>query len=363
MEQEASPALIEDPEIFHDFCDSLDDYAPRIEVLVALLRQMPEDEAAIAELFRNFHNIKGDASMCRLMFLVPFVHAIESLLSRVRAKEWVFTPALADVLLLTMDRLLQTVDALKEQLPMRGVRLPELTASLEAMLVLPANEVGQACLQLVNTMAGVANAVETLDAVDVGALLVDPGGDLPFFRELALQLESRSPLFTGRTERNLQLVMLTNSLAGSPVDPSQLAAAVYVHDVGMMFLAESLWLHPGNMTPADRQKMRHHVDWGGGLLARMAGWPAASRMVLQHHEKPDGSGYPHGLRCEQIDPGAKILALVDAFEAVVVKQGVRGQARSILRAAAEVNAAEQQFDKDWVGPFNLAVRQLIETRA
>ena len=61
--------------------------------------------------------------------------------------------------------------------------------------------------------------------------------------------------------------------------------------------------------------------------------------------------------------GAKILALVDAFEAVMVKQGARGQPRSTLRAAAEVNAADHQFDKRWVEPFNRAVRHVIEERA
>lgn len=363
MTQDMQQFVIEDEEGFNDFHDALSDYAPRIEALVALLRTRPEDADAIADLFRTFHNIKGDASLCRLAFFVPFVHAAETLLARVRAGEVPFGQRLADVLLLSVDRLQQAVDAMAAREPMGSLHLPELQRALEGLHGLPPSGVEAGCQRLIATLTGAASLPEEDVEADIQTLLTEPGGDLAFFRELALQLEQRSALFAGRTDRNLKLALLTNRIAGSPVDPEQLCAAVYLHDLGMLLLPESLWMASRPLTADERGQMTRHVAWSTGLLQRMPGWEAAADMVLQHHEKPDGSGYPQGLDGDAIVAGAKILALVDAFEAVMVKQGARGQPRSTLRAAAEVNAADHQFDKRWVEPFNRAVRHVIEERA
>ena len=184
--------------------------------------------------------------------------------------------------------------------------------------------------------------------------------DLLFFQSLALQFESRSPLFKGRTERIHQLALDTNRVAGSPVDATQLEAAVYVHDVGMMFLPEDIWLNAGNWSDEKRRMLQSHPGFGAGLLDRMNGWTAAAEMVRHHHEMLDGAGYPDGLKGDEICPGAKILAIVDAFEAVMLKHSTRGHKRSILRAIAEINACDNQFAPEWIEPFNTVIRRMVE---
>jgi HD-GYP domain-containing protein (c-di-GMP phosphodiesterase class II) len=92
----------------------------------------------------------------------------------------------------------------------------------------------------------------------------------------------------------------------------------------------------------------------------MAGWEAAAQMIAQHHEMPDGKGYPAQLTGSAICDGAKILAIVDAFEAVMLKHIHRGKNRSVLRAIAEVNACDNQFAPEWIAPFNLVIRKTIE---
>lgn len=360
MSQELLHAVVEDEEGFMDFRDALSDYAPHIESLVALLRLHPSDSTAVADLFRVFHNIKGDASLCRLGFLVPFMHAVETLLARVRSQEVPFSSALADVLLLSIDRLQLAVDVLANHESMGSLHLPEMTRALESLHPVPAAGMDAACLALIDSMIGMTTQSAPAVAHDVDSLVCDRGGDLALFRQLALQLEQRSSYFAGRTDRNLKLALLTNRLAGGEIDADQLCAAVYMHDIGMMFLPESLWIGKAPLSDAGRRQMCEHAAYAGGLLERMPGWSQAAQMVLQHHEKPDGSGYPQGLSGDDICAGAKVLAMVDAFEAVMVKQGARGQSRSILRAAAEVNASDQQFDKAWVEPFNLAIRHLLE---
>ena len=86
----------------------------------------------------------------------------------------------------------------------------------------------------------------------------------------------------------------------------------------------------------------------------------AAEMVRQHHEMPDGAGYPGGLQGGRICPGAKILAIADAFEAVMLKHSARGHNRSVLRAVAEVNACDNQFAPEWIEPFNSVIRRMVE---
>jgi HD-GYP domain-containing protein (c-di-GMP phosphodiesterase class II) len=128
----------------------------------------------------------------------------------------------------------------------------------------------------------------------------------------------------------------------------------------MMFAPESIWLKVGRLSDGDKRQLREHPGHAAGLLERMPGWSAAATMVHQHHEMPDGGGYPAGLKAEAICPGAKILAIVDAFEAVTLKHSHRGQTRSLIRAIAEINACDNQFANEWIGPFNAVIRRMVE---
>ena len=149
-------------------------------------------------------------------------------------------------------------------------------------------------------------------------------------------------------------------LKNKAVDPMQLEAAVYMHDIGMMFLPEPVWLKVERMTDEEKLVMRTHPEYADGILSRMEGWDAAAEMVLQHHEMPDGEGYPNGLKLKQICDGAKILAIVDAFEAVMLKHINRGRNRSVLRAISEINACDNQFAPEWIEPFNQVIHKTLE---
>ena len=114
------------------------------------------------------------------------------------------------------------------------------------------------------------------------------------------------------------------------------------------------------MSPEDKVALCNHPGFAAGLLLRMPGWEPAAEMVAQHHEMPDGAGYPKGLPGAQICDGAKILAIVDAFEAVMLKHINRGKNRSVLRAIAEINACDNQFSPEWIEPFNRVIRRTLE---
>jgi HD-GYP domain-containing protein (c-di-GMP phosphodiesterase class II) len=357
---------ITDRDSLQEFVESLQDLIPGIERDIAALRKDPTDRGLIARLFRALHTIKGDAAITKVDVGVMICHPIESILSRCRDNELVFSNLVAELVLLALDRLELTLEALNSMRSVTHLKLPELVGGLESLAEAHADEVNPRAARIIEAVTGFKPVVSHAAPATQAAAPTHPGmsadlaADLRFFRTLALQLESRSPLFKGRTERLQKLALETNSTADSPVDATQLEAAIYMHDIGMMFAPESVWLKVGNLSAEDKLQLQEHPGYAAGLLQRMPGWAAAAQMVAQHHEMPDGGGYPGRLKGEAITPGAKILAIVDAFEAVTLKHSHRGQTRSLIRAIAEINACDNQFAVEWIGPFNTVIRKMVE---
>ena len=357
------PATL-DSEGLHDFIDALPGYAQSVEKAVHRLRRQPDDQGTVAELFRAVHNIKGDAALCRVEIGIALAHPVESILSRLRNGELRMTDGLAECILLTIDRLELGVAALRLGHSVEPLRLNDLAVGLAALEAAGATDIDNACADLIELVSGFrpARVPSTLRPLAANRAS-DPGAissDLWLFRRLAQQLDARSPLLRGRSGRLLRLVMDTNELTGSPIDPVQLEAATHFHDIGMMFLPDGAWLKTGSLNETERKALHEHPVYAAELLARIPGWEEASRIVREHHEMPDGRGYPTGLASQLISPGAKLLAIADAFEAVMLKQSHRGKSRSLLRAAAEVNANPDQFAAEWMLPFNQVIRKILE---
>ncbi|HEX8962514.1 MAG TPA: HD domain-containing phosphohydrolase [Rhodocyclaceae bacterium] len=355
---------VQDREGLVEFIEDLADIVPNIERDIARLKRAPDDNALISALFRALHNIKGDAAICKVDMGVLVAHPIETLLTRLRGSEIPFSELLAEVILLAMDRLELAVEALSAGRTLGNLKLVELVGGLDGMAAAPAGELDERAVRLIEAVTGFRPVHAGVQVRPAGPHAVrgaeGAAADLKFFRSLAQQLEMRSPLFKGRSGRLLRLALDTNAAAGKPVDPLQLEAAVYMHDVGMMFLPESLWLKVGQLTDEDKRALRDHPAYAAALLERMPGWKAAAEMVAQHHEMSDGGGYPAGRKDDGICAGAKILAIVDAFEAVTLKHSHRGQSRSLLRAIAEINACDNQFSPEWIRHFNTVVRRMVE---
>lgn len=359
-------AVMSDEESLQDFIDALRDYAPAIERDVARLRNSPGEREVLGSLFRSLHNVKGDAALCKVGLAVSVVHPIESILARVRGNDFPFTDSIAEMILLAIDRVELAAARLVRGDALDGLQLAPLVNGLQQLAQASVDDIDEQVSEIIEAVTGfrpVASAAlrhrGRVSSVHSAARFPE-AEDLRFFQSLAQQLEARSPLFKGRTTRILRLCKETNQMAGAKIDARQLEAAVYMHDVGMMFLAESDWLKASVMTPQEKERLHNHPAYAAGLLGRIDHWEAAAEMVAQHHEMPDGRGYPQGLGGAQICPGAKLLAIVDAFEAVMLKHIDRGRNRSVLRAIAEINACDQQFAPEWIGPFNQVIRRSLE---
>lgn len=356
---------IQDREALVEFAEALTDRAPEIERDISRLLKTPDDRDITASLFRAVHNIKGDASLCKFDLGVALVHPIEALMSRFRSGEIVFSDTMAESILLAIDRLELATEALLANKSIDKLELATLIDGLTELAIEAPRDLERRCAELIEAVTGFPPVLRDISSrapksSNPKSEQKNVSVDLHFFRSLAQQFESRSPLFKGRTMRILRLALETNKAGGMLVDPVQLEAAVYLHDLGMMLLPESIWLKVGKITAEDKVALRNHPGFAAGILQRMPGWEMAAEMVAQHHEMPDGGGYPNQLQGDQICAGAKILAVTDAFEAVMLKHIHRGKNRSVLRAIAEVNACDKQFAPEWILPFNAVIRRTIE---
>src|SRR5204862_114994 len=95
-----------------------------------------------------------------------------------------------------------------------------------------------------------------------------------------------------------------------------LRAASLLHDIGKLAVPEHIISKPGKLTPEEFEKMKIHPIVGAEILERVEFPYPVVPIVAAHHEKWDGSGYPKGLRDQEIPIGARILSAVDCLDAL-----------------------------------------------
>lgn len=99
-----------------------------------------------------------------------------------------------------------------------------------------------------------------------------------------------------------------------------LILGAFLHDVGKIGIPDQILLKPGRLNAEEFEIMKRHVVFGGEIIQDSAWLKGARDVVLFHHEKFDGSGYPHGLYGNDIPHGARLFAVVDVFDALMSKR-------------------------------------------
>lgn len=135
-----------------------------------------------------------------------------------------------------------------------------------------------------------------------------------------------------------------------------------LHDVGKIGVPDGILLKKGGLTEEERDAVRRHPEFGASLLKRIPFLSGAREIVQSHHEKFDGSGYPKGLKGDQIPIGARIFAVADVFDALTTDRPYK--AALSYRSAADMIARESavHFDPEAVEAFlKIPFRVLVET--
>ncbi len=150
---------------------------------------------------------------------------------------------------------------------------------------------------------------------------------------------------TGRHDAKLVLDVCTE-LGLDPEETARIHYATILRDVGMVRLPEGVYKKPAALTTEDRRLVQAHPEEGARVLRSIEFMPDIFDIILAHHEEPDGTGYPRGLVDAGIPRGAKVLAVVDAYESLRAGRPYRA-AVDRPTALAEIRAnAGKQFDAE-----------------
>ncbi|HZU21721.1 MAG TPA: HD domain-containing phosphohydrolase, partial [Terriglobales bacterium] len=189
---------------------------------------------------------------------------------------------------------------------------------------------------------------------------------------LALAIEAKDHTTHDHLQRvRVYAMELANELGLSYEDKEALRAAALLHDIGKLAVPEHIISKPGKLTPEEFEKMKIHPIVGAEILEQVQFPYPVVPIVRSHHEKWDGTGYPDGLKGEEIPIGARILSAVDCLDALASDRQYR-RALPLDKAMEHVAIeAGKSFDpkviavlhRRYVELERMATQQPAETRA
>jgi HD-GYP domain-containing protein (c-di-GMP phosphodiesterase class II) len=146
-------------------------------------------------------------------------------------------------------------------------------------------------------------------------------------------------------------VQIAKTVGASKQELHALTLAALLHDMGKLGIPDSILLKKTELTPEERALMQTHVTRGYNLLNCIAFLGGAAEIILTHHERFDGAGYPQGIRGNNIPLGARIYAVADTLASLTSDRPFRW-ALSFAAARAEIlREAGRQFDPAVVSAF------------
>ncbi len=161
---------------------------------------------------------------------------------------------------------------------------------------------------------------------------------------LALSIEAKDPYTEGHCERLSKYSVAVADRLGLPED---LRVAIrrggLVHDIGKLAVPESILLKPGPLTPEERKIMEQHTIAGERICAPLRSFRHVLPIIRSHHEKQDGSGYPDGLKREQVPLTARILQITDIYDALTTDRPYR----KALPAAKAFEIMREEAKRGW----------------
>jgi diguanylate cyclase (GGDEF)-like protein len=164
-------------------------------------------------------------------------------------------------------------------------------------------------------------------------------------RALARAIDAKDPATSRHSERVSELAEKLARTVGWPSDRARLLGeAALVHDVGKIGVPDNLLRKAGPLNGPEREQLRAHAELAARIVEDVLS-PEQVEWIRAHHERPDGHGYPLGLKGHEIPEGAALLAAADAFDAMTVSRPY-GALKELDQALAEcVSLVGRQFSK------------------
>jgi HD-GYP domain-containing protein (c-di-GMP phosphodiesterase class II) len=191
-----------------------------------------------------------------------------------------------------------------------------------------------------------------------------------FVGSLASALDARDSYTSGHSQRVSETACaVANAMQASDEELAQLRIGALLHDIGKIGIGDSVLQKPGALTPEEFTLIKQHPTIGRQILEGVHGFQPYLPIVDLHHENWDGSGYPHGLAATAVPLSARIVHVVDAYDAMTSDRPYRRGMSSELALATLRRFSGTQFDPQVVEVFtrlqgaSLSLQRLSESVA
>jgi putative nucleotidyltransferase with HDIG domain len=169
---------------------------------------------------------------------------------------------------------------------------------------------------------------------------------------LAAALDLRDNETAGHSRRVMAYAMKVASVMGcSKEQLKTIARAALLHDIGKIGIPDAILMKPSLLTDKERSVMEAHVAVGYSLLKHIKFLEGAAEIVLTHHERFDGTGYPQGLFGAEIPLGARIFAVADTLDVLTSNRPYHAATTFALAREEIMQQSGKQFDPDMVSAF------------
>ncbi|MBI3306898.1 MAG: HD domain-containing protein [Candidatus Omnitrophica bacterium] len=184
-------------------------------------------------------------------------------------------------------------------------------------------------------------------------------------KALAQEIHAKDPYTFGHINQVERLGLMTAEEMGLDLSGRRraiLSAGLILHDVGKIGIPDHILKKPSALTAEEREVMKEHVEKGAKILSHLSDFKEVAEIVRCHHESFDGTGYPRGLKGDQIPIESRIVSVVDSFHAIVSKR-CYGTGRPIEVAFEELERCSgSQFDPEVVSAFIRSLKRAMAKR-
>jgi len=169
---------------------------------------------------------------------------------------------------------------------------------------------------------------------------------------LAKVMESRDAYIGGHSRKVTSIALrLAQKLDCSPAEVQAIRWAALLHDIGKVGIRDGILRKTGPLNKKEWQQMRRHPECGAEIVRMAPNMDYVASLIIAHHERYDGSGYPFGIMRDMIPFGARILAVADAFSAITDDRPYRLSSTTEEAVQEIIRCSGSQFDPRIVDAF------------
>ncbi len=174
-------------------------------------------------------------------------------------------------------------------------------------------------------------------------------------------LDAKDSFTSGRSKRvAFYAVKIVDKLALSPSEVSQIELAGLLHDIGMIGVAEEILNKTQQLTQDEYDKIKMHVHYSVKILEDIKQLQEITEIIKYHHEYYNGCGYPYGLKGEEIPIGSRIIAIADAYDAMISHRAYREGLDPQAALEKIKEGAGGQFDPNLVQIFEQVLPEALK---